>query len=277
MDGCRTMDADNIGLFLSVKRESPIGQTCRALPTSRVMDAVRKLIFEKAKEQKTNLAELSRKVGRNHAYLQQFIHRNVPEHLPEKLRPILAAALHIDENDLRPPSLKLPKSSIADQYKSGIDGDQEKGKMSEGRQKIGGIVPGAVLVGEADLPVFGTAQGGRGALIVTDQPVDYVVRPDPLLRVRDGYGVIITGDSMSPEHKSGSTALVNPHLPWRSGDTCIFRSTAADGSVHMCIKELVRFTDKAWYVKQHNPKKAFTLNRSEWQECHVTVGNYSRR
>jgi phage repressor protein C with HTH and peptisase S24 domain len=253
----------------------------REFPTSRTMDAVRKLILEKVEERRTNLSELSKKMGKNHAYLQQFIHREIPKNLPEILRPLLAAALDVDENDLRPPQLKVPANgnvgSKLHQYKSGVASDQRSGSMSDSRQKSGDIVPGAALVGEADLPVFGTAEGGQGALLVTDQPVDYVVRPDPLLRVRDGYGVIITGDSMSPEHKSGSTALVNPHLPWRTGDTCIFRSTADDGSVHMCIKELVRVTDKAWHVKQHNPKKAFTLNRSEWQECHVTVGNYSRR
>lgn len=246
-----------------------------------VMDAVRKLILEKADERQTNLAELSRKVGKNHAYLQQFIKRNIPATLPEKIRPLLAEALGIEENDLRPPELKVPKNGTSSRAKSpyigGVASDLEPVNMTNSRQKGGGILPGAVLVGEADLPVFGTAQGGRGALIITDQPVDWVVRPDPLLRVRDGYGAIITGDSMSPEHKEGSIALVNPHLPYRPGDTCIFRSTAEDGSVHMCIKGLVRATPETWHVRQHNPKKTFTLKRSEWQECHVTVGNYSRR
>ena len=246
-----------------------------------VMDAVRKLILEKADEKNTNLAELSRRVGKNHAYLQQFIKRNIPATLPEKIRPLLAQALGIDENDLRPPELKVSRNGTYSRgsypYIGGVASDAERGNMSVSRQKSGDTVPGAVLVGEADLPVFGTAQGGRGALIITDQPVDWVVRPDPLRRVRDGYGVIITGDSMWPEHKEGSTALVNPHLPYRSGDTCIFRGTAEDGSVQMCIKELVRVTPEAWHVRQHNPKKVFALKRSEWQECHVTVGNYSRR
>ncbi len=125
--------------------------------------------------------------------------------------------------------------------------------------------------------MFGTAQGGSGALIVTDQPVDWVVRPDPLLRVRDGYGMIVTGDSMAPMHKHGSTALVNPHLPYRSGDTCIFRNHADDGEVQVIIKELRRYTETTWHVRQYNPLKDYTLKRSEWQICHVTVGNYFGR
>jgi phage repressor protein C with HTH and peptisase S24 domain len=138
-------------------------------------------------------------------------------------------------------------------------------------------VPGEDLVGDRDLPVFSTAEGGRGSLILSNDAVDWVVRPDPLLRVKDGYGMIVTGDSMSPEHKSGSMALVNPHLPWHAGDTCVFRSVSDDGTEIACIKELRRWTDTTWHVRQYNPKKDFTMKRSEWQVCHVTVGNFKRR
>lgn len=145
------------------------------------------------------------------------------------------------------------------------------------RKLIGGTpVPGESLFGEADLPVFGVAQGGRGALVVTAEPVDWIVRPSPLLRVRDGYGIIVVGDSMSPEHKAGSIALVNPHIPPRAGDTCVFRSHADDGTVHIVVKELRGETSTHWKVHQHNPRKDFTLRKDEWQICHRTVGNYFR-
>ena len=150
-------------------------------------------------------------------------------------------------------------------------------KMPIDEPKVMEVVPGAQLVGEQNLPVFGTAQGGSGALIVTNDAVDWVVRPDPLLRVKDGYGMIVTGDSMDPVHKHGSIALVNPHLPWRSGDTCIFRSHGDNGDNLAVIKELRRYTDDTWYVRQYNPPKDYTLKRSEWQICHVTIGNYFSR
>jgi phage repressor protein C with HTH and peptisase S24 domain len=245
------------------------------------MDAVRKLILEKIAERDTNMAEVSRRIGKNHAYLQQFIYRNVNQDLPERTRLALSEALGVNESDLKPPELK--------EHKNGSNPDsvvlpRRENLVAQSAQRVSQLTqdkdlvrPAADLFGPADLPVFGTAEGGKGALIVTDQAVDWVVRPEPLLRVRDGYGIIITGDSMSPAHESGSTALVNPHLPPRAGDTCIFRSHADDGAVHMCIKKLVRITDDAWHVSQHNPPKSFKLKRTEWQECHVTVGNYSRR
>lgn len=140
-----------------------------------------------------------------------------------------------------------------------------------------GAIPGSELVGDQDLPVFGTAQGGTGALIVSDRAVDWVVRPAPLLRVKDGYGMIVTGDSMDPAIKSGATALVNPHLPPRAGDLCVFRNHQDDGTVLVCIKELRRQTDTAWHVRQLNPRKDITLKKSEWQVCHVTVGSFYGR
>lgn len=245
------------------------------------MDAVRKLILEKVDERGTNLSELSRKIGRNHAYLQQFIHRGSPVRLPEQERGLIAQQLGVEEN-----LLKLSGSASSTNGTANHDSLLQKSNVAErnrgpivsgsGQHASSVITEGAALAGERDLPVFGTAQGGKGAVVLSNDAVDYVSRPTSLLRVKDGYGVIVTGESMSPEHKPGSTALVNPNLPPRSGDTCIFRNHADDGSVLMCIKELVRQTDNLWYVKQHNPKKSFTLKKAEWQVCHVTVGNYFR-
>lgn len=238
------------------------------------MDNVRKLILDRAADRGTNLAELSRRIGKNHAYLQQFIKRGIPMDLPEKVRMSLAPVLGVDEKQLKTAGTR---EDIQPAVEMRVATPPVATKLPPNGHDGPHIRPASELVGDADLPVFGTAQGGRGALIVTDRAVDWVLRPAPLLRVRDGYGMIVTGDSMDPAAKSGSTALVNPHLPPRSGDICVFRCHADDGSVQACIKELVRSTDELWHVKQYNPRKTYTLKRSEWQICHVTVGNYSGR
>lgn len=252
----------------------------REFPTSRGMDAVRKLILEKADERGANLAELSRKIGRNHAYLQQFIHRSTAPSVPEELRPALASELGVMPDDLRGKGKGIPAIPAVN-YKpttteSLIAGNPRRSTLPVNQQNAPEI-PGAQLVGDRDLPVFGTAQGGKGAVVISSDPVDWVLRPDSLLRVREGYGMIVTGDSMSPRIESGDTVLVNPHLPPRARDVCIFRKHEDHGSVEICVKEFVRQTDDLWYVMQHNPKKSFTLKRAEWQVCHVTVGNYFRR
>ncbi len=242
---------------------------------------VRQLILDKLEEKGLTMSEASLKIGKNHAYLQQFLKRGFPIELPEKSRIPLAELLGLSEDQLRGPSSKLPKREYVKNnptpHESQVAGLDNRHKLIPNQQDAPGHMSAALLVGERDLPVFGIAQGGSGALIVTSEPVDYVVRPDPLLRVKDGYGIIVTGDSMDPVHKHGSTALVNPHIPWKTGDTCVFRSHADDGSVHVAIKEIRSATDDLWRVRQYNPAKDFTLRRSEWQICHVTVGNYFSR
>lgn len=244
------------------------------------MDVVRKLILDRLNDLGLKMSEASIKIGKNHAYLQQFLKRGIPAQLPEDVRGAIAELLKVPEDDLRGTSAKLPKREYV---KSNIPNESLVAPESTAvivpinKHNPPGTTPGAQLFGERDLPVFGTAQGGEGAILLTNEAVDWVLRPDSLLRVKDGYGIIVTGDSMSPEHKSGSTALVNPHLPPRAGDACIFRSHADDGAVKICIKELVRQTEDAWHVRQHNPPKSITLKKAEWQVCHVTVGNYFRR
>jgi phage repressor protein C with HTH and peptisase S24 domain len=78
---------------------------------------------------------------------------------------------------------------------------------------------------------------------------------------------------MSPEHKEGSIALVNPHLPPRVGDSCVFRSYGGDGTNLAIIKEYRGQTENHWKVREHNPPKDFQLKKSEWQVCHRTIGN----
>jgi phage repressor protein C with HTH and peptisase S24 domain len=241
-------------------------------------DVVRKLILEKLAEKRLSMKAASLRLGKSHSYIQQYLKRGVPGLLDEDVRGPLAEMLGVDEDLLRGPSSKLPKreyvKAVPSTRESLIVPPEQATLMFSNEQKTPGMQPGALLVGERDLPVFGTAQGGRGALIVTDRAVDWVVRPNPLLRVVDGYGMIVTGDSMSPEHKPGSIALVNPHLPPRTGDTCVFRSHADDGTVHAVIKELRGSNDDVWKVHQHNPKRDYTLKKSEWQICHKTVGNF---
>lgn len=132
-----------------------------------------------------------------------------------------------------------------------------------------------------DLPVHGAAEGGKGALVVTVDPVEYVARPQPLLHVREGYGVIVVEDSMAPEFEPGDIALVHPHLPPVIGRTCVFYAQRQDGTVEALIKRLRRVTTESWHVRQFNPrdgdKSDFILKRAEWQTCHVTVGKYSGR
>ena len=136
-------------------------------------------------------------------------------------------------------------------------------------------------LGERDLPVYGAAEGGNGHVVISTDPVDYVRRPAPLASVRDGYAVIVVGESMVPAFEPGDLALVHPHLPPVPNVDVVLYTADEAGEVKATIKRLIRSTPTEWHLRQWNPpdgKKAdFTLSRKVWTRCHRIVGKYSRR
>lgn len=240
---------------------------------------VRKLILEKLEELGLTMSEASLKIGKNHAYLQQFLKRGYPLELPEKSRIPLARLLGVPEDSLRGSSAALttrihskPEAKISTR-KDHVAQPSISG--TEPQNFLDSVRPFPNMVARA-LPVFGTIQGADEALVLSDHPVDWEAMPDFLANVKDAYGMFVSGDTMDPEHKNGSTCLVHPQMPPNPGNTVILRCRKDDGIEVCCIRHLVRFTNTHWYVSQHNPKKNFTLKRTDWPTCHVAVGNLFR-
>lgn len=161
-----------------------------------------------------------------------------------------------------------------------LDADWAHVAPSEGPATGGGVPGSASPVGQRDLPVHSSAEGGEGFIIVTTDAVDWLPRPPLVAHVRKAYGLYITGESMVPEFEAGDIALVNPHLPVIPDTTCILYGRAGEDEVRATIKRLRRKTGETWYLKQWNPpdgmKADFTLSRKEWPICHRVVGKYSR-
>jgi len=133
--------------------------------------------------------------------------------------------------------------------------------------------------GHQDFPVHASAEGGLGEIIVSSDPVAWVIRPTPLVGVTRSYGIIVVGESMVPEFWPGDTALINPHLPPERGATFVFYGER-DGEVRATVKHLLRWSETVWHLRQWNPPKGqktdFTLPRSEWTKAHRVVGKYSK-
>lgn len=132
-------------------------------------------------------------------------------------------------------------------------------------------------LGGGSLPVHAATEGGRGAMILSPDPVAYASLPELIKKPGDGYGIIVTGTSMVPEFREHDTALVHKKLPAVPGEAAVFYSDDGNGTVLASIKTFLRETSTHWHVEQHNPKRKFTLSRKEWQTCHRVVGKYSRR
>lgn len=217
------------------------------------MDAPRKLLADTlARRPDLDLRNLSLSIGRNHAYLQQFLMRGSPRELPEAARHGLAPLLGVTPDDLRSTS---PPAT---------------GTFADPR---GATLHSTEL---ADLPVFASAEGGGGAIVITNEPIDYVRRPNPLLSVRDSYGCYVIGDSMSPAYEQGDLLLIHPGRPVRAGDDCVFVRDQGDGSQQALVKRLLRIAPEKWRVRQFNPAKDFDLDRGQWQKAQLIVGKYAR-
>lgn len=127
------------------------------------------------------------------------------------------------------------------------------------------------------LDVYASVEGGAGAIVWSNEPMLKVPRPRPLIGIRDGYGVLVVGESMAPVIRPGYIVWVNPHLPPRIGDACLFRHDE-HGEFRAMLKEYCGQTAELWQVKRYQPKeRRFTLRKEEWPVCHVIVGTDYRR
>lgn len=133
------------------------------------------------------------------------------------------------------------------------------------------------LVGDRDLEVYASAQGGPTGMTVTFDPVEWVKRPAPLMGVKGGFGMYVTGDSMEPVYKNGDMILVHPHKPPGRGDDVLIITQHLDGSSAAMVKELVSLDDNLIVLKQHNPKKEFDLAFGEAIQVFKIVGMYKAR
>lgn len=137
-----------------------------------------------------------------------------------------------------------------------------------------GFVSPPEILGGRDLPVYAAVEGGPGHMAVSTDPIELVPRPWYMREVRDGYAVLVVGESMSPAFEPGQMAIVNPRLPPMRGTDVILVSGEDDGEFTASIKRLVSWTAAEWKVQQFNPKREFAMSRKEWPKALRVVGKY---
>ncbi len=215
------------------------------------MDEIRQRIRDAVDAKLTTYKDLSAAIGRNHAYVQQFVERGTPQELRQRDVETIFGL---------------------------IDGAGGKPTTRRGFAPV--LVPGEQLVrADRRLPVYAAARGGDGHVIVTFDPVEYVKMPTILESVRGGYGLLITGESMVPAYWPGDTALIHPNLPpQRDTDVVLYHTPPeAKGGDEAMIKRLVGISDREWTLQQYQPADIFREFRADWPVCHRVVGKYNSR
>ncbi|MCM0018409.1 MAG: hypothetical protein NBV67_00280 [Tagaea sp.] len=135
----------------------------------------------------------------------------------------------------------------------------------------------AALVGERDLPVYGAAMGGEGALQVDPNPIEWVKRPAPLMGVAKAFAVYVVGDSMSPAYEQGDMILVHPSRPIERGLDALLVNVPETGEWRAIVKRVEGWTEKVWRLAQFNPKRSFDVPRADYPQAFKIVGKYNRR
>jgi phage repressor protein C with HTH and peptisase S24 domain len=220
-------------------------------------DPARQAVRARLKELKStgmNAKELSRKIGRNETYVQQYLERGSPLSLPEDARQAISRELKIPEDKLRGPQ-RAPASRASDRPNA----------------KIGPLTP---LGGSGvTIPVYGQAMGGNdGRFVFNGGKIADVLAPPALVSVRDAYAVYVVGDSMEPRYKAGETAYVHPHFPVRKGDFVVVQILGDDGeAAEGYIKEFISLDSKRLRLSQLNPRKNIEFPAAAVKSVHRII------
>jgi hypothetical protein len=243
------------------------------------MDAARELLMRLIAEHREDMAHLSRGMGRNHAYLQQYLKRGTPRVLPAPARAWLGERFGIAPEHFlpeTPPPERLPRpdpASFAQPLPPPFVAGGPRGNVDLTR-----LVPGDRILGRRDLPIYASAQGGGDGMTITPEPIDWVLRPEAVLHVKDAFGVYCVGDSMEPRINQGELVVVHPTAPPAKGDDVLLTATRALGAETLAmVKRLVKVDATHWVVRQFNPAREFRLARKEWQAAFKVVAIYPHK
>lgn len=213
---------------------------------------VRERIRQKIQEQGLSMGDLSKNVlGRNHAYLQQYLERGVPAKLPEDMRMALAPALGIDEEELREHPRSVPKT-------------------------LRPAEPPRNTVESFDrLKVLGMAEcGPDGWSLWNGDVIDMVDRPANLRGVPGAYAVYVVGASMEPRYHPGELVHIHPGKPLTIGAYVLVQRRPKDGDTPAAvIKRLIKRTGSKIVLEQFNPHKTFEIRADDIVSIHRVVGS----
>lgn len=188
------------------------------------LDSLRQRIVDliQACHPPTDLKASSIAVGKNHAYLHQFIFRGTPKRLPEDVRYRLAGHLGVDESQLRADDPRTFRPLAATPTPTPRGGAGALGRnqpvpraerLERARRLIGAVAESGTIVAIPEVAV--KAAAGGGALVESEVagahwhfPADWV-RTELRAHATDLRIITIDGDSMEPLLMPGDKVLID--------------------------------------------------------------------
>ena len=235
----------------------------------RPLDGPRRLVAERIAELGLDMANLSRELGHNHAYLQQYVRYAIPAQLKEDDRHRLAALLRVDQLALKPGR----GAEIAGFGESSEIAALDPRGPAEVRDAPQVRFAGAVR--PENVAVRGVVRGGQGGSFELNigEPIEYVRRPLSLTGKGEIYALHVESDSMAPRYEPGEIILVWAQRPALIGrDVVVQLRPPHDGeNPRAYLKRLIRRNDKDLILEQFNPKKTMSLKMKDVISVHMVL------
>lgn len=228
------------------------------------LDAPRRALWDAAESQRVDLANLSKQIGRNHAYLRQYLWRRSPAKLDEDDRDKLAKILSVDAEYLKVGAKPQGDANPVDNNQRKVEPETIPGlQFSEGARSH--------LTWPKNLPILGHARAGvEGFFLEQGERHGMAFRPPALSTVKDAFAVYVHDDCMSPKFEPGEIAWIHPTRPVAPGNHVIIE--LADGQAF--IKRLVRRTGSHVICLQYEPRKEIRFDIKKVKRLYYVVGSY---
>lgn len=246
------------------------GAMAKKVMVQRPFDGPRRLVAERIAELGLDMANLSRELGHNHAYLQQYVRYAIPSQLKEDDRHRLAALLRVDQRALKPggefPGLDRSPDDGIPPLDPRLPGDVRDAPQ---------VRFGAAQLRPENVPVRGVVRGGQGGSFELNigDPIEYVRRPLSLIGKGEIYALHVESDSMAPRYEPGEIILVWAKRPALIGrDVVVQLRPSHDGeNPRAYLKRLIRRNDKELVLEQFNPRKTMSLKMKDVISVHLVL------
>lgn len=257
------------------------------------MDSVRKRLIQVIQEKGLDLKALSLRLGRNQAYLHQFVHKGTPRSLNEVDRKKLALWLHMTEQELGAPNNVYVKAEhkpfkLISSYDPDAEDDVDNNAYSREHwvPSIEGAIPeldvklgaGEGIVGEIiNLPVGDERISGHRVVAEWLVPENYLTH-EAKASGQNTIVMEVIGDSMQPSYMPGDRVLVDLLQNKMVADTVY---AISDGIGEPQIKRLQRIPFskpvKVNIISDNPVLQMFTVDLDQLQIIGRVCGHIARR
>jgi phage repressor protein C with HTH and peptisase S24 domain len=204
------------------------------------LDDIADLVRTRIEKLGLSLAKVSIDVGKNRAYLHQYLERRIPRQLPADVRSQLARAIGVEESELAPPGTDLTVP-----------------KRQDVRPRSQAMTVGAPQDPGADIPLMGTVYGSEEAsdFLFNGEAIDYIRCPPPLVRAKNCFALRVLGESMRPRFEPRNLVIVQSGISPSVNDYVVVELRGAEGTAGPAfLKRLIAYAGDHIVCEQYNPQ-----------------------